>query len=225
MLSNLGNSKAGVVDAIRAAERIDWTLGVRQAENTIFAQKSALQSNIWNERKTCREIDLKHEKVQWLQKLWWICRFVPILSTSIYNKIETLRDEITAWKEGILDRKSLFRDCAYELQVAQQELDRILKEHPEAQTLTYEELQERSLIALKEKKLSYLAPRYWAARNNLPEAVGVTLFDATDDERDYLIARIAQKMYNLPATEETIRLAGYIAQLPPDEQKSLLPNY
>lgn len=224
-LSNLGNSNAGVVDAIRSAERIHWILGLKQAENTILAQKSTLQSNIWSNRKACRDIDLKKEKIVWLTKAWWLFRLVPVFGTHISNKLETLRDEIAAWKESASDRESLFRDCAYELKVAQEELNRILQEHPEAELLSYEQLQEQSIVALREKKLSYIAPRYWAAKNNLPETVGATLFDATDEERDYLIARIAQKMYSLPATEETIRLAGYIAQLPLEEQQSLLQNY
>jgi hypothetical protein len=223
-ISNLGNSKAGVIDTIKTAERIHWTLGLKQAENTVFAQSATLRSNIWNNRKLGRDVCLKREKVSWLKKIWYFCRFIPILGNSIRNNIETLLDEIAAWEEGDLVRESLFRDCAYELKIAQEELHRILQEHPEIESLSYEELQEYSLVALKEKKLSYLSPRYWSAKNGLPETVGVTLFEVSDDERDYLITRIAQKMYNLPATEETIRLAGIFSQLPPHEKEILLQN-
>lgn len=222
MLSNLGNSKGGVLDAIRSAEQIDWTLGLKQAENTEFSQRSVLRSNFWSNRKATREIELKQEKIRWLYPIWKVVQFVPVVGKIVSNTLETLCDEVQAWEEAQDDRQVLFRDCAYELSIAQAEIQRILQEHPEAQTLTYEELQERSLIALKEKKLSYLVPRYWAAKNGLPESVGATLFECTDSERDYLLTRIAQKLYGFPATEQTIRLAQKIAQLPELQQQQLL---
>ena len=222
MLSNLGNSKPGTVDAIKAAERIHWALGLKQAENTLFALRSTFQSNLYSQRKVARDIELKREKIRYLKIVSILSRFIPVLGLTIRNKVENLKDEIESWIDSKEDRESLVRDCAYEISIARTELNRILIEHPEAVTLNYEELQEEMMTALKEKKLKYIIPRYWAAKNNLPESVGVTLFDCSEEERNYLITRVAQELYGSPVSEEVIRVAGVISRLPSYEQQSLL---
>lgn len=222
IVSNLGNSSAGVYDSIRAEERIDWSRGIRQAELTYLDRQAALRMNSLSARKKERDIQLKQEQIIALKRVLIFGRFIPLLSTYLSNVLENLIDEIKIWEESKEHSEALWRDCVFELQAAQQEKERILQKHPEALHMTYEQLQKRAELALREKKLAYIKPRYWAARNNLPESVGAALFDASDEERDYLISRITQDLYGTPVPEEVLGIAQIIAKFPVEEQKRLL---
>lgn len=222
IFSNLGNSSAGVFDSIRAEERIDWSRGIRQAELTCLDRQAALRANLLSARKKERDIQFKQEQIACLKRILTVVRFVPLLSTYLSNTLENLIDEIKIWDESKEHSEALWRDCVFELNAAQREKERILQQHPEALQMTYEQLQERAAIALREKKLAYIKPRYWAARNNLPESVGAALFDASEDERDYLMTRLTQDLYGTPVPEEVLEIAQIVAKFPVEEQKRLL---
>jgi hypothetical protein len=219
MLSNLGNAKAGILEGIRNAERIHWTLGLKQAETILHEKRQILNCNFLSIRKTQREMALKSEKKKWLGRILAIAKFIPILGLSIQHRFENLADEIEIWEKSVIQDEPLIRDCAFETEIAESERDRILEAHPEALNLTYEELQELSVFALREKKLQYLIPRYWAARNNLPESVAVTLFEAGEEERDYLLSQIVKEISAQAIPDEVLEMSLTIASLPWHEKQ------
>ncbi len=224
ILTNLGNSSAGVLDSIRNETRIHWTRGLRQAELTILDRESALRTNSISSRKTARAIQFKREQVVTLTKVFAIARFIPLVSTYIANLLDNIKDDIQVWEESQEHATALWRDCLFELNAARQEKEHILQEHPEGVHMTYEQIQQQAVIALREKKVAYIVPRYWAALNGLPEAVGVAIFEASKEERDYLMTRVIQDLHGIQIQQETLELAKTIAQFPINEQKQLFEN-
>jgi len=213
MLSNLGNSKGGVLEGIRSAERIHWTLGLKQAENILHEKRQVLNCNYLSIRKTAREIALKSEKKKWASRFLAIAKIIPILGLAIEHYVENITDEIEVWAKSQIQDEPLIRDCVFETEVAESERNRILEAHPEALAMSYSELQELSITALREKKLQYLIPRYWAARNNLPESVAATLFEADEEERDYLLSRIVKEISAQPIPDEVLEMSLRIASM------------
>jgi len=220
--TNHSNSIAGTLDVIRVEERKHWTKGLRQAELCIREKSKALLGNQQAKRKAERSIDLAQEALSYVRLLAFLCRPCPILGRWLKNKALDLADSIEEG-ENTLSDLSLFRDCELELQTATEERDRILREHPEATLLSFRELEDHySTAALLEQKVSYLAPRVFAAERGLPPEVAIALFEAEPEERHYLLERILEAKTGIELTESSTALIGAIASASPEKQQQIL---
>jgi SOS response regulatory protein OraA/RecX len=221
-LTSHSNSTAGILDIIRIEERKHWIKGLRQAELCIREKSKALDSNQQASRKAERHLKLVQEVLSCLRPLASLCRPCPILGTWLENKTLDLADFIEQCQNSLSDQ-SLFRDCEAELKIALQERDRISKEHPEVALLSFEEIEDRhAAVALLEQKVSYLAPRVFAAERRLPQEVAIALFEANAEDRHYLLERILQEKTGVELTENTTALIGAIASAPPEKQQQIL---
>jgi hypothetical protein len=221
-LTNHSNTTAGTLEVIRVEERKHWIRGLRQAELCIREKSKALSANHQSRRKLERYINYLQDFYPYFRIIAFVCRPFPILGIWLNNKAQDLADVIQQEQDTLTDL-SLFRDCELELQVATQERDRIVSEHPEVKFLSYEELESRySALALLEQKVSYLAPRVFAAERGLPIEVAIALFEAEPDERHYLMERILQEKTGVELTESTTALIGAIASASPEKQQEIL---
>jgi len=221
-LTSHSNSTAGTLDVIRIEERKHWIKGLRQAELCIREKSKALDSNQQAKRKAERHLELIQEVLSCLRPLALICRPCPILGTWLKNKTLDLTDFVEQCQNSLSDQ-SLFRDCEAELKVALQERDRIAKEHPEVAILSFQEIEDRyAALALLEQKVSYLAPRVFAAERGLSQEVAIALFEASPEDRHYLLERILEEKTGVELSESTTALIEAIADAPPEKQQQIL---
>ena len=142
-LTNHSNSEAGTLDIIAVEERKYWYRGLRQAELTIREKKAALSSNRRAKERAIRELQFLEESLVFLRPVSKIFRPVPLLGTWIYNRLCDQEDKSTDSHHNLLEQESLFRDSQAELEVAIKERDRIVKENPEVNLLSFQELEAR----------------------------------------------------------------------------------
>src|SRR5919202_1604141 len=201
-LTNLSNSKSGVESIIRAQERQHWLRGLRQAELVILEKEGALLHGQIALAKQERQRVLSLEILATLTPVTKKVGFVPIFGQWLSGRIKDIHESLQQLEASYSKQEAMVRDCQQELKAAQDEWHRIVGEHPEILDLSSEEIEDRyGQAVLLEKKLAYIVPRAWAAEYGLPESVGVALYEATPNERQYLLARIFEEKAELTAAQ------------------------
>ncbi|QLE46425.1 hypothetical protein FD723_40145 (plasmid) [Nostoc sp. C052] len=224
ILSNLGNSLAGVGDLIDAKKAIHWTLGLRQAELIILDKTNVLRTNNDSQLKAIREGDLLQEQLKYLKLVFPALRCTPVLGIWLKNKIADINDRLSRFEALQAQTNQLFRDCRMELDVARKKKQEILEEYPEAQELTYMQLQEKyGQEALLETNFAYIEARLRSAFYGFPESVGVALFDVSPQMRQALTERINQFIQQQrPTNNLGEAIVNAIYSLPTDRQQVVL---
>lgn len=224
ILSNLGNSLAGVYDTIDAKKAIHWTLALRQAELIILDKTNVLRTNTDSQVKAIREGVLLQEQLKYLKLIFPILRYIPLLGIWLKNKIADISDRLSRFESLQLQNSQLFRDCQMELDVAESKKQEILAEYPEAEILSYRQLQEKyGQEALLETNYAYIEARLRSAYYGLPESVGVALFDVSPQMRQALTERINQFLQQQrPANSLGQEIINAISLLPADRQQVVL---
>ena len=211
------NSQAAVLFEIRKQESVHWLLGLRQAELTINDRESALRANQKLLRRQLRELGSKARRLASLEKINF-----PV--NEQIDEMENLKDDLEEATIQIEQKlPPLVRDCQMELSVAISEKARILKSHPEAESLSFEELQQQfSGAALRSKQSRFIAAAAWASQNGLPEGAGQLLFDIPDQEREIVMAESVRLLSGVQATAISVNVAQYSSQLLISQQQQLL---
>lgn len=190
ILSNLGNSRAGIIDAIQVEYRKHWTRGLRQAELIIVDKQMTLAKNLVAFRQLERRIKIFEDRFKYTNYFQWLTS-VPILGKSIEDKILSLGESIHLMQLEIQKSEALFRDCNMELCVAQEQKQWILGQHPEAMEKTYEILQqEYSSEALVGQKEFLIDTKMVSALKGIPEEVVAIIFESTPKVQELLIKRV-----------------------------------
>jgi hypothetical protein len=223
IISNLGNSLAGVKDTIEAKEAIHWTIALRQAELTILDKTGVLRTNTYSRSKAVREHDLLQEQIKYLKFIFNIFSWVPILGIWLRNKLADIRERIANFEITQPETEKLFRDCRMELDAATAKKQEILAQYPEAESLTFMQLQEKyGEEALVETIFAYMEPRIRSQLSGIPESVGVALYEVSPRLRNVVLERIQklQQEYLTPTPEAIVGNA--IASLPPERRQVFL---
>jgi hypothetical protein len=209
------NSWAATIHEIRKQERLHWFLGLRQAELCVRDKEQIIDANAHAERKYQRSMRRLQRELDALNRL-------PELTPDEEDRIEELEDEIGQGKRTWVASQPLIRDAQLEYEIAKAERDRILQEHPEAQSLSFEELQKRyTLPALVEVHARYVAARIWSAQNGVPESVGSMLFELAPQEQEVVMRREVELRSGVEIGQNIVEAARRIASLP-EAQRQLV---
>jgi hypothetical protein len=213
-LTNHSNSSSGTLEIIRVESRKYWYRGLKQAELIIREKKAALSSNRRARERMLRDIQLIEESLIYLRPISKILRPIPILGTWLFNRVCDQDDKIVDCKNSMIENESLFRDCQTELEVATLEYNRMLKEHPEATELSFQELEAlHGSIALLAQKASFVSHRMFAIETGLPIEAAIALLEADPEEREYLWERIAKVRNEIGVGEA----AAFMGAVSPDQ--------
>ena len=212
-LTNLTmNSRAGVLREIQKQYSIHWFLGLRQAELFIFDRSQVLAQHYQKQKEFNRQVEAYKRQLNQLRQFQnhWMGQWIYALlvghkswfgepELALNQKIEHLEDLIEAAEQQQSFLEPLIRDAINELRAAEQMKEQIVSSHPEALSMSYDELQERfSSVALSELQVLHMAARVWAVRNYLPEGVGQTIFEHGIAERGLLLQRVNQMVGEAP---------------------------
>jgi len=141
---------------------------------------------------------------------------------------QSLGEKIRRWFTG--KDSPCLRDAKYQLSVCQREYDRILSEHPEAQRLSYEELQERfGPAALNARKAYAIATHVLMGRLGIGEAAAGLLVSAAPEDLPEIVAgvtelshRTTQAMALLSGAADANYAAALLASLSPEQRSAAI---
>lgn len=122
------------------------------------------------------------------------------------------------------------RDAEYQLSVCQREYDRILSKHPEAQQLSYEQLQERfGPAALNARKAYAIASAVIQRQLGLDPSAAQLLVSAAPEDLPEIVAgvtelshRTTQAMAMLSGAADANYAAALLASLPPEQRSAAI---
>ena len=210
------NSSAGVLFEIQKRGLDHWYEALRQAELFIEQKSAALEELYFRQRKLER---LELKKQRRLDAL--TAMVAPTLDDQ--DEIEALQDEKGMNKLRRERLQPSIEDALMELNTAQRERDRIVREHPEILEMTYDQKQAAyAQPALVARLARFIAGRTWGMQSGLGETVGATVFDLPPSIRqDVLDQEIALRL-DLQLTEARNEAAAVLATLPSEQQEAVL---
>lgn len=216
------NSKYATRSEIVKQEEVHWFAGLRQAELTIRDKEMALAEQAFAKRKQERKLrkierDLEQVRNKLARLNAGSHKYLDTL-----DKIEDLEDQLKLAQFQSERMAPLERDAISELNVAKQERDRILTEHPEALTMPYDHLQDMGRDVLNTVLAKYVASSVWAAKNGLPDAVGKALFDIPKDDLLDVMGRVAVMEGAIQDKNKIAQAIILLEQLPPAQLDQLL---
>lgn len=122
------------------------------------------------------------------------------------------------------------RDTEYQLSLCQAEYQRILSEHPEAQTLSYDELQTRyGTEALNARKATCVATATLMRQFGIGESAAQLLVTAAPEDIPAIVAgsvdlahRVSQRLALTSGSSDANYAAALLAAMPPEQRHAAI---
>ena len=210
------NSRAKVVHMIRAKEYMHWFEGLRECEMHLLRNQMDLDQQGKELQKLKRMIQETSNKINgWQQTV--------LQALGRKNSLYELQDSLSELKVSVERLLISQRDSKMQFDAAQEEYDRILEQHREALTLSY---QDKQCIlteeALDRQHAMLIAGRALATRRQLPLEVGELLVSLPPEKRDHIVCEALNLMNNAEVGAMSQEAAAILARFPVETRQAAL---
>lgn len=212
------NSRAKVLHLIHAQEYIHWFYGVRECEMHKLRTQMDLEQQDKELKRLRRSLDQNQRQLNnWRQFL--------LRGLGRMQSTEDIQDAISALKVDIERVQISRRDSQMQWDAASEEFDRIMNQHVEYLSLSYDDRQRiLSAEALDRHHATLIAGQALAARRQLPSGVGELLMSLSPEKRDRIVGEALDLLNNAEVGAMCQEAAAILAHFPPETRKAALVN-
>ncbi len=211
------NSRAKVQHLIHAQEYIHWFYGIRECEMHKLRTQMDLEQQDKELKRLRRSLDQHQRKLNdWQQFFRGLGRM---------HSTEDIQDAISELEVGIERVRISRRDSQMQWDVASEEFDRIVNQHAEYLSLSYDDCQRiLSVEALDRQHAMLIAGRALAARRQLPPDVGELLISLPPQKRERITGEALTLLNDVEVGAIALEAASILAHFPAETRKAALVN-